>query len=444
MKWVFLLLLLMMTPALASDFRRHPRHLLAAAFMIGLLPFVMSPLHLYVAPVSWPAWPGSVKGIEISLLDALAVAIIVATRPIKTPMMFKVALGVVVTALIISTLAAAQIWPSAFYGWQLLRAVLVYLAVARASAQHSAFPIRVLLGMGLGLAIEAITAAMQYAGGTAQAGGNFGHQNLLGMASMFVALPAFALLLAGQRTALVIGLLGCEAVIVFAGGSRAAIGLFGIGLVVCMVLSVWHRSSGRKAVISAVAFLALAAAAPVMMLAIERRSDERRAASIDERGRFIDAAQMIIADHPLGVGANNYVIVANLGGYSDRAGVPWNTSERAAPVHNFYYLFAAELGLLGFVGLVMLLAAIIVSGLRALKRVEWSERSELLVGVTAAAIVSSAHFAFEWVAMTFYIHYLLAINTGLLVALGAAQKRIAPWQQPKPHQWEKASVEQPV
>ena len=342
--------------------------------------------------------------------------------------MLKVALGIYVTALVISTLASGQYWPCAFYAWQLFRAVLVYQAVARATAGHPDFPIRVLFGLGLGLAIEAITATSQYIGGESQAGGNFGHQNLLGMASLFVALPVFALLLAGRRTKFAIGILICEAVIVFAGASRAAIGLFGIGLFVCIFLSIWHRTSGRKTVISAVAFCALAGAAPVMMLAIERRPEEARLSSMVEREQFKEAARMIIADHPQGVGANRYVIVANIGGYSARAGVPWNSSQRSAPVHNFYYLVTAELGLLGLVGLIALLAEIILTGFRALRRVDWNERSELLVGVTASIIVASGYFAYEWVPMTFHIHYLFAINTGMLVSLAAARRQVAPRQ----------------
>jgi hypothetical protein len=322
-------------------------------------------------------------------------------------------------------LASGQFWPCAFYAWQLLRAVLMYMAVARATATLPEAPIRILFGMGLGLAIEAVTATWQHFGGAIQAGGNFGHQNLLGMASLFVVMPAFALLLAGRRTALALGIVACEALVVFAGGSRATIGLTALGLLVAIVLSIRHRGSGRKAMISAVAFVALACAAPIMMNAIERRSEAERLSSNEERSRFVAAARMIIADHPLGVGANRYVIVANLGGYSDRAGVPWNTSERSAPVHNFYYLVAAELGLLGLIGLITLQAAVILTGIRALKRVEWNERSELLVGVTTSVIVASMYFAFEWVAMTFYIHYLLAISTGMVVALGTASRKAA-------------------
>ena len=426
MKWVFLLALIVMTPALAAHLRGQPRHILPAGFMLGLLIFLIGPLDLYVAPISWAGWPGPVKGLEVSVLDGLAVAIIAATRPIKTPLMLKLALGIYAIAILVSTLMSGQYQPCIFYAWQLFRAVLVYQAVARATAGYSDFPIRVLYGLGLGLAFEAFTATSQYIGGDSQAGGHFGHQNLLGMASLLVALPIFALLLAGHRTKFAIGILVCEAVIVFAGGSRAAIGLFGIGLFICIFLSIWHRSSGRKTMICGLAFLGLACTAPVMMLAVERRSEQARLSSNEEREQFNKAARMIIADHPLGVGANRYVIVANLGGYSERAGVPWNVSERSAPVHNFYYLVAAELGLLGFIGLIALLAGIILTGIRALKRVAWSERSELLVGVTASAIVASGYFAFEWVAMTFHIHYLFAINTGMLVALAAAHQQIAP------------------
>jgi len=431
-KWLFVLALLVLTPALAISLRQRPRYLLPAAFLVGLMPFVMSPLHLYVAPVSWAGWPGAVKGIELSLLDALAIAIIAATKPVKTPLVLKFAVGIILVALCVSTIASGQFWPCMFYAWQFLRAVLVYMAVARATAALPAAPIQILFGMGLGLAIEAVTAAWQFMGGAIQAGGNFGHQNLLGMASLFVVLPAFALLLAGRRTALALGIVTCEAIIVYAGGSRATVGLAAIGLLVAIALSVWHRGSGRKAMAGAAAIIALVCAAPVMMLAIERRPEALRVASNDERQRFDHAARMIIADNPLGVGANRYVIVANLGGYSDRAGVPWNTSQRAAPVHNFYYLFAAELGLLGLIGLFTLQVGIILVGIRSLKRAGWSERSELLVGATTAAIAASAYFAFEWIAMTFYIHYLFAINTGIIVALSVTDRSAVPRRDRRP------------
>ena len=64
---------------------------------------------------------------------------------------------------------------------------------------------------------------------------------------------------------------------------------------------------------------------------------------------MIRAAKMIIADHPLGVGPNQYLLVANIGGYSSRAGVAWNAANRSAPVHNSYYFITAELGFVGLI-----------------------------------------------------------------------------------------------
>lgn len=58
MKWIFLLVLLVLVPLLSAQFRSNPKALLWAGVATGFLPFGMEPLHLYVAPVSWPAWLG--------------------------------------------------------------------------------------------------------------------------------------------------------------------------------------------------------------------------------------------------------------------------------------------------------------------------------------------------------------------------------------------------
>jgi O-antigen ligase len=240
---------------------------------------------------------------------------------------------------------------------------------------------------------------------------------------MFIVFPGFALLIAGERVKTALLILACEVIIAFAGGSRATIGLLGLGLIVTLVLSTWHRKTGRKSVAAALTAVALAVTAPVMILAIERRPEAARAGSTDERRKFEDAAGMMVRDYPLGVGANQYVITANLGGYSDRAGVPWNTSERSAPVHNAYYLIAAEMGIIGLLGYVSLLGSLILIGLRALRSGISSRSSELLVGLSATSIVTAVFYAFEWITMTAPIHYFAAINAGLTVGIAYALRQ---------------------
>jgi O-antigen ligase len=163
----------------------------------------------------------------------------------------------------------------------------------------------------------------------------------------------------------------------------------------------------------------LLASVPVIMSAAHRRSAEELTSSDSERGAMKLAARMIMSDHPLGVGANQYVIVANMGGYSQRAGVAWNEDTRAAPVHDTYYLVAAELGVTGAVAFVAMLGAFILLGFRALRKRTDDESNELVPGLLATMIVVAVHISYEWVFMHFVLHYLFAIAGGMLVGVRA-------------------------
>lgn len=140
---------------------------------------------------------------------------------------------------------------------------------------------------------------------------------------------------------------------------------------------------------------------------------------------MIRAAKMIIADHPFGVGPNQYLLVANIGGYSSRAGVAWNAANRSAPVHNSYYFITAELGFLGLIGMMTILLSMIWTGFRAIKRSGLGERADLLVGVTSTLIIVSAHLAFEWLVATNYVQYLLAMCIGMLAGITAPLRQKA-------------------
>lgn len=419
MKWLFLLVWLVFTPALAAYLRSQPRYLPHACFAMGAMLFFLNP-HLYVAPVSWPAWPGPVKGIEVSMIDGVAIAIIAATTGrARTPILLKVGLAIFALGILVSTVTGVQAWPASFYAWQVFRAVLVYLAVSRAAALDDRVPMAILGGLAIGIFYNCFTAVRQFMGGDIQAGGNMGHQNLLGMMTHFAVFPAFALLLGGHRTKLSLALLAAGATIAIVGGSRATIGLFGIGLVITTVLSMRYRMTGRKSAFAAVAVAALALAAPLMAWAVDRRSEDSRASSNQERAAFINAATMMIKDHPMGVGGNQYVIVANVGGYSGRAGVAWNFGNRSAPVHNLYYLTTAELGFFGLVGLLTMFAGAIAHGWRSLRRVS-GERADFAVGTTAVLIVVAAHSYYEYITVTFYVQYLLGMGLGILIGVTSA------------------------
>ena len=423
MKWIILTILIGSLGPLTMFLRSQQKYLLHACFFMGLLVFFLDP-YLNISPITW-RWTGAVKGFEISILDVIAFAVIFATPAVRVPVSLKIGIGIYLTAIVIGTLSATQMTPALFSVWQLMRAILVFVAVARATAVVKDAPIALISGLGVGIMIEALLAAKQYAGGNTQPGGTLGHRNILGLTSHFAVMPAFALVLAGRRTKLFFFVVLAGAVVALAGGGRATIGLYAIGLIVTIALSIRLKSTGRKNAIAGAAFLALLMAAPVMMWAIERRSEAARASSDEERSAMVRAARMIIADHPFGVGPNQYLVVANIGGYSSRAGVAWNHANRSAPVHNSYYFITAELGFLGLIGVITILFSMIWTGLRALKRMGLGERTDILVGVVSTLIIVSAHLAFEWLVATNYIQYLLAMSMGTLVGITAPLRQKA-------------------
>lgn len=421
MKWIVLGGLLALIPVLTVLLRSRPNFLVHACYFMGLLVFFFDP-YLNIGPVTWE-WPGVVKGIEITIVDIIAVSILLATPSVRTPLGLKIGLGIYVLALIISSLMAKVTPPAIFYIWQFCRAIVVFLAVARATAAQKGAPFALVAGIGTATLIEAVVAAKQYIGGNPAAGGTLGHRNILGLTSHFAVMPAFALLLAGRRNLAAIAVVLAGAIIALTGGGRATIGLFGIGVAITTVLSIRHKMTGRKSIIAGLAVLLLVLSAPAMMWAVSRRSAEARISSNEERAAMMFAARMIISDHPLGVGPNQYLMVANLGGYSERAGVAWNYANRSAPVHNSYLLVWAELGIIGLIGLITMLISTVLVGLSAMRRLAWDERSELMIGLVATLIVASAHIAFEWLIVTNYVHYLLAMSMGALVGIAATLRQ---------------------
>jgi O-antigen ligase len=365
-----------------------------------------------------------VRGIEVSFVDAFALAFIFATDKVRIPFSVIIAFSIYLAAYAISTFAAQQWEPAIFYGWQLLRTVILFVAIARVCAADTRTAIALVGGLGTGLILEAGYVAYQYKAGVARPGGTFGTSNFMGLTIDFVVYPALALMLGTRRTLWPIATVIAGLIVAVLGASRATLGLCIIGIILTILLSIVRRSTPRKFGFAGGLALLLIASTPVVLWAASRRSAEVLASSDAERNAMKEAAAMIIAEHPFGVGANQYVVVANTGGYSQRAGVAWNEQNRAAPVHDTYYLIAAEMGVLGLIGFVTTLGCFIFIGFATLRR-KGSEVTELAPGLLAALLVSAVHISFEFVFMDFTLHYLYAMAAGMLVAVAIQSKKPA-------------------
>ena len=412
--------------ALLSSQPRSRRYLWP---LIGLIPFIIGLAKLDVSIMSWAYWPGYVKGMIVSLLDALAIAILVTTR--RRPEM-GVLLPMYILYLVGSSVAiafATTPLASFFFAWQLGRAILVFAAVVIVAAQPRG-PQAIVDGLALGALVEAGFTLWQRAHGVIQATGTMGHQNLLGMAMHFALFPCLAMVLSGDRRVLPKLGVAASAVAIALTGSRGSTGLAGMGAVALLLLSLVRRPTPFKLKAVSGGIVLLLIAAPVAYLNLQKRF---AAAPIiggeEERAAFERAAWAIWTDRPMGIGANQYVVVSNAEGYAERAGVIWNSGSRAANVHNAYLLIASETGWLGITTfLALLLTAIVVAARSAWGRPRgWP--GELSLGVLVALSVVALHNLYEWVFVTYVVQYLLAIALGLMV--GARHQQVTASAKPR-------------
>jgi O-antigen ligase len=325
-------------------------------------------------------------------------------------------------------LAVAQVpMAAAFYSWQLLRVFLIYAAVARGCAADPRVAPSLLNGMAIGVLFEAAASIWQrFAMGMIQAGGTVGHQNFLGLLSHLIVFPFFALLLAGQRGWLPKAVVLAGLAIEILTTSRATIGLAGFGFSLLFVISALRQWTSRKAQILMVAVAVAVVATPVAILSFEHRfASEGAASDYDERAAFERAAAMILADHPLGVGANNYVVAANGGGYNNAAGVAIVAGSDSAHVHNVYYLIGAETGYLGLVTFVLLILRPAIVAFLCGWRNRNDVRGDLLLGLAVGLLIVYIHSLFEWVFIVYISQYLFAMDIGMIAAIAS---QLGYWQ----------------
>lgn len=416
MKWIALALILVAAPVIAAWLRTNPRQAPLVWGLLTFLPFVQTPWHLDVAPFATPLWLGYVKGWEIGLLDAVAVGVIVGTRS-RLP---RTTLLIPFFAYLVA--ATAAVFQARFpslaisYPIQLVRVALVFLAVAKVATMERGER-ALLIGLFVGLTVQAGYALWARANGALQTGGSLGHQNLLGYLSHMALMPAFAVLLSGKMPRWALLGVGSGIIVVILTASRATIGLAGIGLVLTMFLTIAVRFTPRKAAVGIAGLFLLAASAPVAYASLERRFVAQNMGITEqegERARFEQAASTMISAYPLGVGPNHYVFIAITEGFSERAGVNWIAANRTANVHNSYLLVWAETGLLGLVSSALMLGMAIYAALSGALRFRRQVGSDVLVGLGVGLIVVSMHSFYEWMFVVAASQYVLAGSLGLI------------------------------
>lgn len=397
-----------------------------ALLAIGVLLFMIGTLQLDGAIITWRLWQGYSRGIFISLIDTLSLALIITRSGRRTAIPL---LGLACLYLLPSTvslLVSRMPMATLFVPLQVLRIIVMFVAIAgevkRLSALRSLFA-----GLAIGLMVQSGYVIEQKLSGVVQARGTADHQNILGMMVEMALIPLLALVLEGERRKLIYIGIVAGLIVVAGGGSRATMGFTAAGLVLVILLSLVRHVTARKTKILGAAVLASLVVVPLSFATLKERfgKSEISIEVDDQRPAFEKAAKLIASDYPFGVGANLYVLVANSEGYSQRAGVNWFGGNLAAPVHNSYLLMRAEMGWLGEFVMLIILIVPMVGGMR----VAFMNRTSPLQGMglssAVVAMITALHCDFEYAWHLESVQRLYFMNLAVLSAVIMASRQQA-------------------
>jgi O-antigen ligase len=407
---------------LSTWVRRNPHQAPKIWMLMGFLPFVLGPFHLFMAGISWREWPGFVQGIEFSVLDAVALALFLSMPPAPSPLPFRLSMTFYFLAVLLSTLQARTPITALFYPWQLGRMFVVYAAVTRGVYADSRVAPAVMKGLAAGLFVEAGVAIWQRFGlGVLQAYGTFDAQNLLGLSSHFIVFPFFAMLLRGPFGWLPVTVVLAGIIVEVLTVSRATLGLAGLGFAMISMFSIVRQWTSRKLFALLAGAVIMAIVSPLVLLSLEQRDNE--ALSNRDRESFLRAAAAIFSDHPWGIGSNQYVVVANAEGYDEKAHVqPYS---RESLVHNVYWLVATETGFLGLFAFVLLLLRPLTVAFFCAWRNRGDPSGDLLLGLGGGLLIAYIHSFFEWIFVLSVTQYIFAMEVGLVAGLAC---RLGYWR----------------
>jgi O-antigen ligase len=407
---------------LSAWLRQNPREAPKLWLFVGFLAVQHGPLHVYMALDSWAGqWPGYTFGAEISLLDLIIVAIYVTLPRTQHSTPFLFPMGLYLFASIFSVFQASVPNAAAFYPWQLLRVFFFYIVVAKACAVDERVIGALLKGMALGILLAAGQSVWErFGAGVLQTAGGFPHRNFLGLVSHFIVYPFFALWLLGERSWFPAAVSIGGALIAILTTSRATIAFAGFGYVLLFMISAMRGWTAQKSKVLVAGVVAVIALSPLFFSSFAQRfgSDEVEDSFFqadDVRLKMEDAAHLMLAEHPMGVGANHYVYAANSLGYNERVGLSW--ANFGAYVHNAYWLVAVETGYFGLAAFVIMLTRPMIVAFACGWRNRRDKRGDVLLGLGVGLVTVYLHNLYEWVFVSFQTEYLFAANAAMIAGL---------------------------
>jgi hypothetical protein len=347
-----------------------------AAFLLMIVATLVT--HKFDVNFLSAAWyRGTTRGIEVSLVDLLAVGVLAGgllrSRPSEQRWYWPAGLGMLLLYFFCAGASVAWSEPRIFGVFELtkiLRGILFFLAAA--SFVRTEREIRIfVLGLACGLCFESALAVKQRAlDGVYRVTGSLEHANSLSMYLCAVApvvLAAVAAPIHKLWRALALAAVAGATLAIVLTVSRAGMPVFALAMVGTAAFCFSWRVTFQKLAVVALVLVGLAGILAKSWDTLMARygeatfEEEYLDTRMEGRGYYLRLAQAIITDSVLGVGLNNWSYWVSKT-YGARLGTPYSDYDRlgpdpdpdqvpsddyAAPAHNLAALTVGEMGLPG-------------------------------------------------------------------------------------------------
>lgn len=461
-----LLLLATCGGVLVSCISQYARSVLFILLLVGAV--FVERLNVEFASLYW--YRGSTRGFEATLLDALAISVLIgsllAPRTQLPRWYWPAGVGMMVLYALYaagSVITADPAITGMFELSKIMRGLLVFAAAA-AYVRSDRELGEMAFALSCAVGIQALAALKQrYFGGMDRVAGTVEHANSLSMylclVTPVIAAAALADFPRWLRTWCWLAV-GGGALALLLTVSRAGIPIF-IVTVGGMVLwgASWRFSFKKLAWLAVVALMGTVVVRQSWDNIVERYQQatleqEYLDKNTEGRGVYLRWAKTILDDHPHGVGLNNWsywvsreygpregFYYEDYGDFSHAPGRDGNPGHHAAPAHNLFALTAGELGYAGgILFLLMWLRWLQLGSMFLWRRLTWPMH-RLGAGIFFGTCGIFLQSMTEWVYRQTTIYFTFAILLGTLASLTWTRRHVAPAldvAQPREESWEEA------
>lgn len=414
MKWLVVGAAILAAYPIARFVRTREKWLIAITALTCALPFINIDL-LDIDLIVDESYHGEANGLTISIIDILAGVLFFALPKSPHSAPYRISRYFYFACAVFSVFFATVPMYSWFSIVKLLRGFFMLATIVRV-AEHRKLAPWIINGWAIGVILSAVFCIYQrYILHFNQVTAWMPHQNTLGMAVDLVFPIAFALLLVGPRWKMPLVTVAASAVCIVLTLSRGSMAMFVLAALMVFFGSLIRKTNTRKVRMGIVFAICGIAVVAKSFDSIVDRFEHAPEASAAARVHFVAAAKEMLANHPMGIGINQYSYVLGHQGYAQRQNLP--LMDYGGIAHHIYWLTLAELSYVGlFAYLCMLSVPLYLAG-RAAWRARSDVRGDVMLGCFAGLLAMYAQGTLEWAARQTPLVYMFFTFAGLVAVL---------------------------